>query len=176
MYPASAHDDRFTPSSGRKSVTQSSSAYTLGGSAFALPEYYAPCFPNNGSLLLIMFRISQNAQNILLEPQPDISAEGLDGRDSALYSGEAEYGTPWRRTGPATFVVQELPLKSSPVTSPRVSLIGNLTLISDTWLSASNGTQSAELIDDEVEACYLERHPDAKWWIPGKGAFHVRPN
>lgn len=129
--------------------------YDLSAHAFALPEYYAPCYPSNGSLLLIMFRISQNARNILGDWESSSRVE-LDSVDSGLSGGglwgdagelkqitmKEEEGEgngarlaaiKWKQSGQATFIVQELPLSPSPVTRPRVALIGNLTLISDVW-------------------------------------------
>jgi hypothetical protein len=38
----------------------------------------------------------------------------------------------------------------------RVSLIGNVTILSD----------SDESVPD-IKACYLAKHPDARWWLPG---------
>lgn len=164
----------------------------LAGHAFALPEYYAPCFPNNGSLLLIMFRISQNARNILASPNSlfDAGVLGVPGSGSGEQvpmpkDDDASYGNSrkieWNSSGRATFVVQELPLAPSPVSRPRVSLMGNVTLLSDDWFTSSSSTGPLGPEDrdekygyDALESCYLAHHPDSKWWIPGKGAFHVR--
>ncbi|KDQ21437.1 hypothetical protein BOTBODRAFT_150266 [Botryobasidium botryosum FD-172 SS1] len=84
----------------------------------------------NGSLAILFFYISLNSHNIL--GSPDHSA---------------------------TITVQAPPSKS-PAASPRVALIGNVTLLDNDE-------------DKELESCYLERHPDSKWWVPGgKGEFH----
>jgi hypothetical protein len=41
---------------------------------------------------------------------------------------------------------------------PRVSLIGNLTLFPNV---ADTPDRKA------IHACYVEKHPDARWWAPG---------
>jgi len=46
----------------------------------------------------------------------------------------------------------------------RVSLLGNITLFQDL-----NATPDREAI----QACYLEKHPDARWWLPGPREPHV---
>jgi hypothetical protein len=48
---------------------------------------------------------------------------------------------------------------------PRVSLIGNITIFRDT----------AEVPDiEELRQCYLGKHPDAQWWLPGDDdAAHI---
>lgn len=161
----------------------------LAGHAFALPEYYAPCFPNNGSLLLIMFRISQNARNILASTSttPKNSLSNAYDEQVPIMSEERETAAEkieWKMSGRATFVVQELPLSHSPVSRPRVSLVGNVTLLSDSWStpsssssyplpSAQENTEEEEALLDELASCYVKYHPDAKWWVPGKGVFHV---
>jgi len=86
----------------------------------------------NGSLAVLFFYISLNSHNIL--GSPDHSA---------------------------TITVQAPPSRS-PAASPRVALIGNVTLL--------------DKDNDEgkrLESCYLQKHPDSKWWVPGgKGGFH----
>jgi len=108
---------------------------TLAGHPFALMEYYAPCH-TNGSLAFIFFTIAQNSHNILASPNHS-----------------------------ATMTVQA-PLSSShsPVSQPRVALMGNVTVFAN--------EDNASSVDDEIEACYLARHPDARWWLPGKSGFH----
>jgi hypothetical protein len=149
-----------------------------------------------------MFRISQNAQNILGDwgssrssPAVDSdseSGEGLWARANEQFTmkeeGEEEgdrISRKWRQSGRATFIVQELPLAPSPVSRPRVALMGNLTLISDVWSTSTSTGMTPSSSDpgvlsragddeiDELEKCYLAHHPDAKWWIPKKGSFHV---
>lgn len=89
---------------------------------------------SNGSLAFVMMGISQNARNILAS------------NESA-----------------ASFMIQA-PLSRSPVTKPRLSLIGNVTVIEQSSFDAVL----------ELEECYLDRHPDSKFWLPGKAGFHVR--
>lgn len=155
----------------------------LAGHAFALPEYYAPCFPNNGSLLLIMFRISQNARNILANNPASTANDLTSSAQQQTHISDdvpssSERKVEWNISGRATFVVQELPMRPSPVSRPRVALMGNVTLIYDSWFTSPPSAQSVEGVRhsmyDELESCYTAHHPDAKWWIPGKGSFHVR--
>ena len=185
----------------------------LSGHAFALQEYYAPCYPSNGSLLLIISRLSQNAKNIFRE-NDDVNVD-VDGFPSSSYT--LEHSVPvegsnneqmvvapglewenknekeredegrrsrwkWKQSGRATFMVQELPLSPSPVSRPRVALIGNLTLISNVWsasgdidvtLQERNWPAANDDELEELEKCYLAYHPDSKWWLPGKSTFHV---
>ena len=47
---------------------------------------------------------------------------------------------------------------------PRVALIGNVTVYTDV-----NTTPERE----RIQACYLEKHRDARWWIPGPREPHV---
>ena len=46
----------------------------------------------------------------------------------------------------------------------RVALIGNVTVFTDV-----NTTPERE----RIQACYLEKHRDARWWIPGPREPHV---
>ncbi|KAF8315813.1 hypothetical protein DL93DRAFT_2096485 [Clavulina sp. PMI_390] len=177
---ASVYPDLGPSSSYAEPLSGYAPPQNLAGHAFALPEYYAPCFPNNGSLLLIMFRISQNAKNILAKPNPSVHSTD-DNIQTPLEWSEGDEDnllTTWKTSGQATFIVQELPLSPSPVTKPRVSLMGNLTLLSDDWMHV-RGTHSGDPSEnqdgddsDELAECYLSYHPDSKWWIPGRGAFH----
>ncbi|GLB37637.1 putative pyridoxamine 5'-phosphate oxidase [Lyophyllum shimeji] len=58
-------------------------------------------------------------------------------------------------------VTSEIPAADS----ARVSLIGNVTVFAE-GASVPNVA--------ELRRCYLERHPDAKWWIPDdKGGAHM---
>jgi hypothetical protein len=63
-------------------------------------------------------------------------------------------------THAATIIVQA---PSFDVSKARVAIMGNVTL-----MSLSSGKT--------VEECYVDRHPDAKGWIPREhGGFHVSP-
>jgi len=47
---------------------------------------------------------------------------------------------------------------------PRVSLMGNVTVFKDNNMPGI----------DSIRRCYLEKHPDAKWWLPGdKNGAHI---
>ncbi|KAF9501905.1 hypothetical protein BDN71DRAFT_1438640 [Pleurotus eryngii] len=41
--------------------------------------------------------------------------------------------------------------------SPRVSLIGNVTVYTNTTVVPNRNA---------IQSCYLARHPDARWWLP----------
>jgi len=159
----------------------------LSGHAFALPEYYAPCYPSNGSLLFIISRLSQNAKNILGEAPFHLNHFSEWSREQMIINGdkenieevevEGDRALKWKQSGQATFSVQEWPLSPSPVSRPRVALIGNLTLISDVWSSLSNSPDHHAVVGDdneldEIEKCYLAYHPDSRRWLPGRGGFH----
>jgi len=50
--------------------------------------------------------------------------------------------------------------------------MGNVTLlpiIDDFDVEETGGTLSTEMQTerDEIKACYLAQHPDARWWLPG---------
>ncbi|KAK7687061.1 hypothetical protein QCA50_009561 [Cerrena zonata] len=47
---------------------------------------------------------------------------------------------------------------------PRVALIGNVTVFSSLEETPDR---------DEIEACYITKHPDARWWLPGPREPHV---
>lgn len=48
---------------------------------------------------------------------------------------------------------------------PRVSLLGNITVFTD--IHSVPGREA-------IQGCYLEKHRDAKWWLPDdEGAAHV---
>ncbi|KAI9062874.1 hypothetical protein FKP32DRAFT_1612125 [Trametes sanguinea] len=47
---------------------------------------------------------------------------------------------------------------------PRVSLIGNVTVFPDLRLTPDLA---------RIQACYLDHHPDARWWLPGPREPHV---
>ncbi|KAF8316478.1 pyridoxamine 5'-phosphate oxidase-domain-containing protein [Cantharellus anzutake] len=83
----------------------------------------------NGSLALILVNISQSATNIWASP-----------------------------THAATFTIRA-PLSLSPVSKPRVALIGSVSAV-----GPDNDL-------DSLEECYVDRHPDATSWIPGKSPF-----
>ena len=46
----------------------------------------------------------------------------------------------------------------------RVSLIGNVTIYEDLHATPDR---------DRIEACYVARHPDARWWLPGPNEPHI---
>lgn len=50
----------------------------------------------------------------------------------------------------------------------RVALMGNVTVIYPGGQMDMDEEESAN-----IEGCFLERHPDAKWWIPGRRPAHT---
>ena len=46
----------------------------------------------------------------------------------------------------------------------RVALIGNVTVFENLGDTPER---------EAIESCYLETHPDAKWWIPGPREPHI---
>ncbi|KAI0081231.1 hypothetical protein K474DRAFT_1656712 [Panus rudis PR-1116 ss-1] len=47
---------------------------------------------------------------------------------------------------------------------PRVAFMGNVTVF-----RSLNDTPNKE----EIQSCYLEKHPDARWWLPGPKEPHI---
>ncbi|WVQ73315.1 hypothetical protein IAR50_002883 [Cryptococcus sp. DSM 104548] len=101
----------------------------LEGRPFALPEYHAPCH-SAPSLTFLILPISRSSKNILQHPQ-----------HYATYTLAAEVGK-----------------GETSMSSARVALIGNMTILRD--LSEKEEADLAE--------CYLSYHPDARGWLPGK--------
>ncbi|ODN81899.1 hypothetical protein L202_02247 [Cryptococcus amylolentus CBS 6039] len=101
----------------------------MEGRPFALPEYHAPCH-SAPSLTFLILPISRSSQNILEHPQ-----------HYATYT-----------------LAEELKKGETSMSSARVALMGNVTLLRD--LSEEEETDLAE--------CYLSYHPDARGWLPGK--------
>ncbi|KAJ5484730.1 hypothetical protein N7539_004718 [Penicillium diatomitis] len=66
----------------------------------------------------------------------------------------------WDHLSDAGAVYPGLP--PSPAALPRVTLFGHLETLSIADLSSSTNDAAARL-----ERCFLESHPDAKWWLPG---------
>lgn len=62
----------------------------------------------------------------------------------------------------ATFTVASRPPQAN---TARVALMGNVTI-------HYPGHDDEEGVD-AIERCFLERHPDAKWWIPGRKPAHT---
>ncbi|GMK53747.1 hypothetical protein CspeluHIS016_0103330 [Cutaneotrichosporon spelunceum] len=98
------------------------------GHPFALMESHAPCHPD-GALTFISMPISLMQRNV--------KATG----------GRASYAlaTPRR------------PWSHNEYAIPRVSFIGNLTVLEDV----------EEEEHERLRECFVSYHPDAKWWIPG---------
>ncbi|BEJ14015.1 hypothetical protein CspHIS471_0311890 [Cutaneotrichosporon sp. HIS471] len=97
------------------------------GHPFALMETHAPCHPG-GALSFISMPISLMQRNI--------KATG----------GKASYAlaTPLQ------------PARHNEYALPRVSFIGNLTVLDDV----------DESEHERLRDCFVSYHPDAKWWIP----------
>jgi hypothetical protein len=65
----------------------------------------------------------------------------------------------------ATLTVAAHPAKAA---SARVALMGNVTILWDKTLHDDEA-----LSHHGLEECFLKRHKDAKWWIPGKDPAHT---
>lgn len=65
----------------------------------------------------------------------------------------------------ATFTMTSRPPKAN---TARVALMGNVTVI-----YPEHDRQMDEEEIANVERCFLKRHPDAKWWIPGRRPAHT---
>jgi hypothetical protein len=48
--------------------------------------------------------------------------------------------------------------------------MGNVTVI---YPDRDGDREVEQVVMDEIERCFLERHPDAKWWIPGRKPAHT---
>jgi hypothetical protein len=64
----------------------------------------------------------------------------------------------------ATLTVAAHPARAA---SARVALMGNVTIFWD-----ENQEIERDDEDPSLEECFLKRHGDAKWWIPGKQPAH----
>ncbi|KAG8775225.1 hypothetical protein FRC12_001601 [Ceratobasidium sp. 428] len=151
----------------------------LANHPFALMEYYADCH-KNGSLTYLFFPISQNSRNVASAPQKTASftiragessnSVGEFAPDVLSEAGQIPMARPktgwwnwdWRRS---------LSMARGPAASARVALMGRVNVMYGV-------TGEGDSKDDEearhMSSCFLSRHPDAKWWVPGrKGAPHV---
>jgi hypothetical protein len=55
--------------------------------------------------------------------------------------------------------------------SARVALMGNVTILWDETQKTEHDDEA--LSHNSLEECFLKRHGDAKWWIPGKEPAHT---
>ncbi|KAG9089152.1 hypothetical protein FRC07_012397, partial [Ceratobasidium sp. 392] len=151
----------------------------LANHPFALMEYYADCH-NNGSLTYLFFPISQNSRNVASAPQKTASFTIRAGESSG-YAGDfapdvlSEIGQMpmakqntgwwdrnWRRS---------LKFERGPAASARVALMGRVNV---KYGVTGEGESEDDKEARQMSSCFLARHPDAKWWVPGrKGAPHV---
>lgn len=106
-------------------------------------EYYADCL-SNGNPVLNLIDISSSVRNI--ENGSPCSVSVRVG-DHSLSDHDVNINYPGSVAG-------------SPAGSPRVSLRGHL----NQWNATSNK-------EDQLSDCFLARHPDAQYWLPGHG-FH----
>ncbi|KAG8689057.1 hypothetical protein FRC08_011138, partial [Ceratobasidium sp. 394] len=151
----------------------------LANHPFALMEYYADCH-KNGSLTYLFFPISQNSRNIasasrntasftiragesggyLGEFAPDVLSE--PGQVPMTKSNAGWWNWDWRRS---------FSLGRGPAASARVALMGRVNVM---YGVTGEGESEADEAARQMSSCFLSRHPDAKWWVPGrKGAPHV---
>ncbi|CUA74843.1 hypothetical protein RSOLAG22IIIB_05740 [Rhizoctonia solani] len=172
----------------------------LAGHPFALMEYYASCH-KNGSLSYLFFPISQNARNVASAPgntasftirvaespngfEPDVGGSmgmmdpGLMAGDDSQVLLNARSGKKnpvtagWRGWGKSIFGGSQAKATGrGPAAAARVALMGNVTVF---YGVTGEGDTEADREAREMSDCFLARHPDAKWWVPGRpGAPHV---
>jgi hypothetical protein len=67
----------------------------------------------------------------------------------------------------ATFTVAN---KAPQANNARVALMGNVTVM---YPDRGGAREVEHVAIDDIERCFLERHPDAKWWIPGRKPAHT---
>lgn len=68
----------------------------------------------------------------------------------------------------ATLTVATHPASAA---SARVAFMGNVTILWDETQKIENDDEA--LSRNSLEECFLKRHEDAKWWIPGKEPAHT---
>ncbi|KAF8606186.1 hypothetical protein BDV93DRAFT_521035 [Ceratobasidium sp. AG-I] len=164
----------------------------LANLPFALMEYYADCH-GNGSLSYLFFPISQNARNIASAPGKTASftvrareSDGLVGSfapavgsaetDSDVDVGPGVDQMPltkaqggWWRWGKD--LLRSRQMARGPAASARVALMGRVKVM---YGVTGEGDSDVDREARQMSSCFLARHPDAKWWVPGrKGAPHV---
>lgn len=165
----------------------------LANHPFALMEYYASCH-TNGSLTYLFFPISQNARNVAGAPGKTASFTVRVG-DSAGYDGnfqpdvgstdsrlahmdqvtldKANLNTGWRAWSNSIFGSRSKSAFNGrgPAAAARVALMGRVKVL---YGVTGEGDTEADREARQMSACFLARHPDAKWWVPGRpGAPHV---
>lgn len=69
----------------------------------------------------------------------------------------------------ATLTVATHPARAA---SARVALMGNVTIFWDETDIAGDHDDEHGLSQKSLEECFLKRHGDAKWWIPGRKPAH----
>ncbi|QRW24240.1 pyridoxamine 5'-phosphate oxidase family protein [Rhizoctonia solani] len=80
--------------------------------------------------------------------------------------------TGWRGWGKSMFAGwQAKAAERGPAATARVALMGNVTVF---YGVTGEGDTEADLEARQMSECFLAKHPDAKWWVPGRpGAPHV---
>ncbi|CEL54121.1 hypothetical protein RSOLAG1IB_06832 [Rhizoctonia solani AG-1 IB] len=80
--------------------------------------------------------------------------------------------TGWRGWGKSMFAGwQAKAAERGPAATARVALMGNVTVF---YGVTGEGDTEADVEARQMSECFLAKHPDAKWWVPGRpGAPHV---
>lgn len=119
--------------------------HPLAGHPIALPEYIADCErnPSQGNPTLLALPVSTTVRNAAAGANVSLSLDW------------------WAHVGSAPPVFPGFPPSEAGL--PRVTLVG--------YLERMDFGEEEE--EDEVRECFLEAHPDARAWLPGKkGAPH----
>lgn len=125
----------------------------LAGNAISVPEYFAPCDAEKGSLIYLGVTVSQVWKNVLnsktknatvsIVSDPDPSVPDHRHTSQPDSSQWQQQDRPyWRRGMPS---------------KPRVALFGHFDII--------DGTQHPDHAEQALN-CYLDHHPDASHWAP----------
>lgn len=69
----------------------------------------------------------------------------------------------------ATFTVASHPARAA---TNRVALMGDVTIMTNAYIESSSAYRNNTQEVQEIETCFLRRHPDAKWWLPGRKPVH----
>ncbi|PWN51150.1 hypothetical protein IE53DRAFT_386508 [Violaceomyces palustris] len=135
---------------------------SLRGSIMSGPEYFAPCFPENGDLLFLGLTVSQNWRNVRQSDHhnatfsvgsnadPGVVDPRHSARTRVAFSSSPDHWDPhrpsWRKGMPS---------------KGRVTLMGHFEELEEqAWQSA--------------EKCFFSHHPDARHWgRPGPDSPHT---
>ncbi|KAJ1305745.1 hypothetical protein OPQ81_010477 [Rhizoctonia solani] len=96
------------------------------------------------------------------------------GSDRVLVNSKNRITAGWRGWGKSMFggwQAKSAIAERGPAATARVALMGNVTVL---YGVTGEGDTEADREAHQMSDCFLARHPDAKWWVPGHpGAPHV---